>query len=66
MSLQPGTLVRLAGRPGRTYQVVNLDEYTDCIWVRGWPLSSKRNPTFSISAALVMPDQPSADLLAAG
>ena len=33
MSLEPGTLVRLADRPGRTYQVVNLDDFSDCIWV---------------------------------
>lgn len=55
MTLQPGTLVRLADRPGRTYQVVNLDEFSDCIWVRSWPLLAERNPTFSVSAAQVVP-----------
>ena len=55
MTLQPGTLVRLADRPGRTYQVVNLDDFSDCIWVRSWPLSAKRNPTFSVSAAQLVP-----------
>jgi hypothetical protein len=60
MSLEPGTLVRLADRPGRTYQVVNLDDFSDCIWVRRWPLSAQRNPTFAVSAARVLPPLASA------
>jgi len=60
MTIQPGTLVQLADRPGRTYQVVNLDEFSDCLWVRSWPLSAKRNPTFSVSAAQVVPGLASA------
>jgi hypothetical protein len=53
MTLQPGSLVRLANRPGRTYQVVNLDEFSDCVWVRSWPLCAQRNPTFSVSIGQV-------------
>ena len=55
MTLEPGSLVRLADRPGRTYQVVNLDAFSDCVWVRSWPLSAQRNPTFSVSVAQVLP-----------
>ncbi|MFM7235965.1 MAG: hypothetical protein ACKOYK_04215 [Cyanobium sp.] len=51
MTLEPGTLVRLVDRPGRTYQVVNLDAFSDSIWVRSWPLSAQRNPTFAVCAA---------------
>ena len=60
MTLEPGTLVRLADRPGRTYQVLNLDEFSDCVWVRSWPLTSVRHPTFSVSSAQVLPPMPSA------
>jgi hypothetical protein len=60
MTLQPGALVQLADRPGRTYQVVNLDEFSDCLWVRSWPLSAERNPTFSVSTAQVVPGLASA------
>jgi hypothetical protein len=54
MTLQPGALVQLANRPGRTYQVLNLDEYSDCVWVRSWPLCAQRNPTFSVSISQVV------------
>lgn len=54
MSLEPGALVSLVGRPGRTYQVVNLDGFSDSVWVRRWPLSTHRNPTFSVTAAEVV------------
>lgn len=57
MTPQPGALVRLADRPGRLYQVVNLDEFSDCVWVRGWPLAAHRHPTFSVSAAQVLPER---------
>jgi hypothetical protein len=53
MVLQPGSLVTLVDRPGRTYQVVNLDAFSHCVWVRGWPLASHRNPTFAVSEAQV-------------
>jgi len=54
MSLEPGALLTLADRPGRTYQVVNLDECSNCVWVRRWPLSAQRNPTFAVSADQVV------------
>lgn len=60
MALEPGTLVTLADRPGRAYQVVNLDEFSDCIWVRRWPLSGQGSPTFAVSAARVVPPLASA------
>jgi hypothetical protein len=53
MVLQPGSLVSLVDRPGRTYQVVNLDAFSDCVWVRRWPLSSRRNPTFAVTEAQI-------------
>jgi hypothetical protein len=60
MTLEPGTLVRLGDRPGRTYQVLNLDEFSDCVWVRSWPLSAQRNPTFSVTPTQVLATMPSA------
>lgn len=60
MTVQPGALVRLADRPDRLYQVVNLDAFSDCVWVRRWPLSAHRQPTFSVSAAQVLPELASA------
>jgi hypothetical protein len=60
MSLEPGALVCLADRPGRTYQVVNLDEFSDSIWVRRWPLSAQGSPTFAVSAVQVCQALPAA------
>lgn len=51
MSIEPGTLVNLHERPGQTYQVVNVDAFTDCVWVRSWPLQNKRRPTFAVPLA---------------
>jgi hypothetical protein len=60
MSLEPGALLTLADRPGRTYQVVNQDECSNCVWVRRWPLSAQRNPTFAVSAVQVCQALPAA------
>ena len=46
--IEPGALVHLAERPGTTYQVVNVDHFSDCVWVRSWPLRSERRPTFAV------------------
>ena len=48
MDLQPGTFVRLEGRPGDTYQVVSVDDYSDSSWVRRWPFPRQRSPLFSV------------------
>ena len=48
MDLQPGTFVRLEGRPGDTYQVVSVDDYSDSCWVRRWPLPRQGSPVFSV------------------
>jgi len=53
MSIQPGvikqgSLVCLCKRPGKTYQVVNVDAFSDCVWVRRWPLQAERRPTFGV------------------
>ena len=55
MTFQPGALVQLADRPGRTYQVVNLDEFSDCVWVRRFPLGQQRLPTFGVPVGQVRP-----------
>lgn len=54
MTLQPGALVGLVDRPGRTFQVVNLDAFSDCVWVRSWPLSAQYCPSFSVPASQVL------------
>lgn len=48
MPIEPGSLVNLPKRPGYTYQVVNVDEHSDCAWVRRWPLKRERRPTFAV------------------
>ena len=48
MPLSPGSLVSLTGRPGGTYQVVNVDATSERVWVRRWPLTMRRWPTFSV------------------
>ena len=62
-ALQPGALVNLAEHPGTTYQVVNVDSFSDCVWVRSWPLRSNRSPTFAVPLTQVI-NTP--ELLAAG
>jgi hypothetical protein len=49
MDLQPGTFVRLEGRPSDTYQIVSIDDYSDSCWVRRWPLPRQGSPVFSVS-----------------
>ena len=55
MDLQPGDLVRLSARPEASYQVVNVDDSSDCVWVRRYPLSLRRLPTFGVPADQVRP-----------
>ncbi len=55
MTIQPGTLISLCQKPGATYQVVNLDDCSDCVWVRRWPLDIHRSPTFAVQSAEIRP-----------
>ena len=48
MALQSGTIVGLRSMPDALYQVVNLDDDSACAWVRRWPLSRHRLPTFRV------------------
>ena len=61
--IEPGALVCLAECPGKTYQVVNVDCFSDCVWVRRWPLQADRRPTFAVPLAQVISTP---ELLAAG
>ena len=45
----------LRGSPDATYQVVNVDAFTDNVWVRRWPLRSDRSPTFAVPSEQVEP-----------
>jgi hypothetical protein len=40
---------------GATYQVVNVDDFSDCVWLRRFPLRERRLPTFSVPADQVRP-----------
>jgi hypothetical protein len=51
MSLQPGAMVSLRSHPDSTYQVVNVDPFSDNIWLRRWPLAKQRSHTFSVPSA---------------
>jgi hypothetical protein len=48
MTIKCGDLISLSQKPGGTYQVVNIDEFSDCVWVRRWPLASQLSPTFAV------------------
>lgn len=47
-SVRPGAVVRLSSSPDGTYQVVSIDDDCDRCWVRRWPLSQHRSPTFVV------------------
>lgn len=49
INLQPGSFVQISGSHHSTYQVVSIDESSDCCWVRRWPLSRHGSPPFAIS-----------------
>lgn len=55
MNLQPGVLVYLNAKPDTAYQVVNVDDTIDCVWVRRYPLSERRSPTFGVPFHQVRP-----------
>ncbi|MFM8278302.1 MAG: hypothetical protein ACKN89_15195 [Cyanobium sp.] len=55
MHLQPGVLVTYSASPDATYQVVNVDDFSDCVWLRRFPLSQGRLPTFGVPADQVLP-----------
>lgn len=55
MTLQPGALVCLRTRPDATFQVVNVNDSSDCVWVRRFPLGHRRLPTFGVQASQVQP-----------
>ena len=55
MQLQPGLLVSYSASPYATYQVVNVDDFSDCVWLRRFPLRERRLPTFSVPADQVRP-----------
>ncbi|WP_255142975.1 hypothetical protein [Synechococcus sp. EJ6-Ellesmere] len=41
--------------PDATYQVVNVDNFSDCVWLRRFPLRERCLPTFSVAADQVRP-----------
>jgi hypothetical protein len=55
MDLQPGDLVCLSASPDASYQVVNVDDSGDCVWLRRFPLTPRRLPTFGVAAGEVRP-----------
>ena len=55
MPLEPGALVSLRDSGNATYQVVNVDAFSENVWVRRWPLRSDRSPTFAVPAGQVEP-----------
>jgi hypothetical protein len=55
MMIKSGDLISLNQKPGSTYQVVNLDDSSDRVWVRRWPLDAHRSPTFAVQSAEIRP-----------
>jgi hypothetical protein len=58
MNVSIGSLVSLADRAHATYQVLNVDEFSDCIWVRRWPLQEPRSQAFGVPLDQVSPLPP--------
>ena len=55
MNLQPGDLVCFRASPDAAYQVVNVNDSSDCVWVRRFPLGQRRLPTFGVPISQVRP-----------
>jgi len=55
MTFQPGDLISISQKPGGTYQVVNFDDFSDCVWVRRWPLDARNSPTFAVHGSEIRP-----------
>jgi hypothetical protein len=55
MQLQPGVLVSYCASPSATYQVINVDDFSDCVWLRRFPLREQRLPTFGVPRHQVRP-----------
>jgi hypothetical protein len=53
MTLQPGDLVCFSASPDAAYQVVNVNDSSDCVWVRRFPLGQRRLPTFGVAISQV-------------
>ncbi len=58
MTISPGSLVTLADRSHTAYQVVNVDDFSDCVWVRRWPLEDRHSATFGVPIEQVSPLTP--------
>jgi hypothetical protein len=56
--LSPGSLVALADRSHTAYEVVSVDDFSDCVWVRRWPLEDRRSPAFGVPIEQVSPLPP--------
>ena len=55
MTFQPGDLISINQKPGATYQVVNFDDFSDCVWVRRWPLDARSSATFAVHGNEIRP-----------
>jgi hypothetical protein len=47
--------VCISASPDAAYQVVNVDDSSDCVWVRRFPLGQQRLPTFGVPVGQVRP-----------
>jgi hypothetical protein len=48
-------LISISQKPGTTYQVVNFDDFSDCVWVRRWPLDARSSATFAVHGSEIRP-----------
>lgn len=55
VTISPGSLVALASRPSASYEVVNVDDFSDCVWVRRWPVDERHASTFGVPIEQVLP-----------
>jgi hypothetical protein len=55
MTFKPGDLISISQKPDTTYQVVNFDDFSDCVWVRRWPLGARSSATFAVHGSEIRP-----------
>jgi hypothetical protein len=58
MTISPGSLVSVVDRPSTPYEVVNVDDFAECVWVRRWPLADRRAAAFVVPIGHVRPLPP--------
>jgi len=55
MTFKLGELISISQKQDTTYQEVNFDDFSDCVWVRRWPLDARSSATFAVHGSEIRP-----------